>query len=304
MQYYVAWTNSDPIYQHYLPHVHILVSPPNVGRSWRARDWPSLPNSLMIDSGAYQPTQKAPWLTPLSVWERQCEMIASLAIPIRLCHLDVPLFGAKTLAELERRVVQNLEHAQWLIDHLRNGSLPANVQLVGVIQGYNVPTIYNSARTLADMGYSAFALGSLARLVAANRDEFYRRVEAAFEAVGANLHIFGVSSVDVLTKLARLSVASADSSAPAQEAWRGGLFYSHPLRRYKLASPHFSEWRRNYTFAEILTQPLPCDCPVCQEDSSLLFRPEGKTYVRLRAIHNCYHLYREIAAIAPNVNPA
>ncbi|MCS6939110.1 MAG: hypothetical protein RMJ55_07130 [Roseiflexaceae bacterium] len=304
MQYYVAWTNSDPIYQHYLPYVRVLVSPPNVSRSWRARDWPSLPSSLMIDSGAYQPAQKAPWLTPLRVWERQCEMIMSLTIPIRLCHLDVPLFGAKTLGELERRVVHNLENARWLISRLATISLPANVQIVGVIQGYDVSTIYNAARVLADMGYSSFALGSLARLVTANRDEFYRRVEAALEAVGANLHIFGVSSVEVLTKLARLGVASADSSAPAQEAWRGGLFYSNPLRRYKLASPHFSEWRRNYTFAEILTQPLPCDCPVCREDSSRLLNPEGKSYVRLRAIHNCYHLYQELAAIASDNDPA
>jgi len=104
----------------------------------------------------------------------------------------------------------------------------------------------------------------------------------------------------VLAKLASLGVESADSSAPAHEAWRGGLFYSTPFRRYKVPSPHFAEWRRSYGFAEILTDPLPCDCPVCRDDSRRLLQPNGKAFIRLRATHNCYHLDRELTLAAPS----
>jgi tRNA-guanine family transglycosylase len=147
------------------------------------------------------------------------------------------------------------------------------------------------------MGYTSFALGSLAGMVASSRDELLRRVEAALEAVGPNLHVLGVSSTTVLPQLVRAGVASIDSGAPIHEAWRGGLFYSRPFRRYKLASPHFQEWRRTYSFAEILTDPLPCDCPVCQENPEHIFQLKGKRFINLRAVHNYYHILRDLATL-------
>ena len=31
-----------------------------------------------------------------------------------------------------------------------------------------------------------------------------------------------------------------------QEAWRGGVFYSRPFRRFKPPSAHFKEWSRTF----------------------------------------------------------
>lgn len=295
MRYYVAWTHGDPVYQEHLPGASVLVGPPNVNQAWNAGVWPMPPATLMIDSGAYQYHKEGRCPTPGWVYERQLAMIAGLTIPVSFCHLDVLMPGTRNLAELDRRVALNLEHAHWLINHTRDHPPPSNVQLVGVIQGYSSEMIYTVAQVLADMGYTSFALGSLASMVASNRDELYRRVEAALEAIGPSLHILGVSSASVLTRLARLGIQSADSGAPAHEAWRGGLFYSQPFRRYKIPSPYFKEWQRSYSFAEVLNEPLPCDCPVCRDDSAQLFEPQGKRYIRLRAIHNCYHIYRELA---------
>lgn len=294
MRYYVAWTYGDPVYQQYLPDAHVLVGPPNVNLAWSATTWPLPPAALMIDSGAYQYHKAGRTPAPSWVFERQLQMAAQLTIPVRFCHLDMPMLGIRNLAELERRVALNLNHAKWLIDYTQSHPPPPNVQLVGVIQGYSIETIYTVAQVLADMGYTAFALGSLAAMVASNRDELVRRVETALEAIGPALHVLGVSSAAVLTRLARLGVQSADSGAPAHEAWRGGLFYSQPFRRYKIPSPHFKEWQRSYSFAEVLNEPLPCDCPVCREDSVRLFQPRGKPFIRLRAIHNYYHLIREL----------
>ena len=304
MHYYVSWTHSDPIYHAELEDISVLVSPPNVSRAWRVSDWPALPQRLIIDSGAFQYLRSARQPEPQAVLAQQLAMIAHAtdalsAASIGLCHLDVPLRGTRNIAELDRRVERNLEQARWLMETCEATPLPAGVYPIGVIQGYTVERVYVVAQALADLGYTSFALGSLAGMVASGRDELLRRVEAALEAVGPDLHILGVSSPTILPELAKLGVRSVDSGAPIHEAWRGGLFYSRPFQRYKVASPHFTEWRRSYSFAEVLSEPLPCDCPVCQEDRARLLIVPGKQYVNLRALHNCYHLARELAAIAP-----
>jgi tRNA-guanine family transglycosylase len=295
MQYYISWTHSDPIYHQYIRNLGVLVSPPNVNLQWQVTAWPLLPATLIIDSGAYQYYREGRAPDPSAVLTRQLQRVRATQVPTAICHLDVPMLGTRNFTELDRRVRQSLKHAQWLRDYIAQTGFPAHIRPLAVIQGYDVPSIYNVAQLLADMGYDSFAVGSLAGMVANGKDELLRRVEAALEAVGPNLHILGVGSVNLLTALARLGVQSADSGAPIREAWHGGIFYSRPFRRYKIASPYFREWRRTYSFSELLTAPQPCDCPVCLEDSSRLLEVQGKHYVNLRALHNCYHLTRELA---------
>jgi 7-cyano-7-deazaguanine tRNA-ribosyltransferase len=292
MQYFISWTHSDPVYHKSIPGIGVLVSHPNVNRSWSIDDWPQQPSSLILDSGAYQYTRQKRTADPSAILERQLAMIGEADIPTRICHLDVPMMGTRSLAELDRRIMQNLSNAEWLIGQAPR--IPSTIHLVGVIQGYSVERTYFVAQALADMGYTHFALGSLAGMVASSRDELLRRVEAALEAVGPNIHVLGVSSIAVMGELARMGIHSADSGTPMHEAWRGGIFYSRPLRRYKIDSPHFREWRRSYGFAELLAEPLPCDCPVCSEDSSQIIQPRGKQYINQRALHNCYHLAQEL----------
>jgi 7-cyano-7-deazaguanine tRNA-ribosyltransferase len=295
MQYYISWTHSDPIYHEAVPGVGVLVSPPNVNLAWHVRRWPTQPVRLVLDSGAFQDFRAGRIRDPADVLARQLAMIEGERTPTGLCHVDLPVFGISDVGELGRRVTRSLEHARWLIDYAEREGLPPQVEPIGVIQGHSVEHVYFAARALADMGYTRFALGSLAPMTASKRDEVLRRVEAAIEAVGTDLHILGVSAVTLLPELARLGVGSVDSGAPMHEAIRGGIYYSQPFRRYKLPSPHFQEWQRTYKFAGILTEPLPCDCPVCCMDSSRILEPQGKAFVNLRALHNCYHLAREFA---------
>lgn len=295
MQYYISWTHSDPVYHEQLGPTPVLVSPPNVNLAWHVGMWSELPPALIIDSGAYQYHREARTVDAADAISRQLQIVADYKLPTLICHLDIPMAGTRDLAELDRRVNRSLENARWLIDYVGAEGLPAHIQLLGVIQGYDVERIYVVAQTLAEMGYTQFALGSLAGMSSSARDELLRRAEAAVEAIGTSLHILGVSSVALLSELSRIGVRSADSSTPMREAWRGGIFYSRPFRRYKLPTAHFHEWIRTYSFAEILTEPLACDCPVCQEDPTRLMQPRGKTFINLRALHNCYHLQRELA---------
>ncbi len=290
MKYFVSWGHGDPLYQDYCANVRLLVSPPNVNQIWHISQWTTTPLELIIDSGAFQYQRKHRYIAPETVLQRQLNMVTGTTIPTGICHLDVPMIGTRNLAELDRRVIRNLENARWLMNAIIAQCLPPQVYPVGVIQGYTVERVYVVAQALADMGYTSFALGSLAGMVASSRDELLRRVEAAMEAIGTNLHILGVSSEKVLNTLARTGITSVDSSAPMHEAWRGGLFYSHPFRRFKLPSPHMQEWRRTYSFSEILTEPLPCDCPICQQNPDDILPLRGKPFIKLRGVHNYYHL--------------
>src|SRR5690242_20501508 len=108
MRYYISWTHSDPIYHHFIPSIGVLVSPPNVNQTWTVQRWPSLPNHLIVDSGAYQyhRAQRPP--IPSEVLRRQLEICAGYAQMTGVCHLDVPLLGKLSLHELNRRVVKSL----------------------------------------------------------------------------------------------------------------------------------------------------------------------------------------------------
>lgn len=292
MKYFVSWTHSDPIYQRYLPDVRALVSPPNVNQTWQAGDWPCPPEALIVDSGAFQHHRAGRAPSPEEALRQQLRIVGGLDAPAAICHLDVLMLGARGPDEAARRSAQSLAQAHWLISYLYASGLRGHVEPIGVIQGYSVEQVFYVAQALADMGYERFALGSLAAKVAGARDEVLRRVEAALEAVGPRLHILGVSSVAVLSALARLGVESADSGTPIKEAASGGVIYSRPYRRFKLPSPHFREWRRSYGLANILEGPLPCDCPVCSENPEAMMEPRGKAAVNLRAVHNYYHLRR------------
>ncbi|MFV9504012.1 MAG: hypothetical protein AB4911_05535 [Oscillochloridaceae bacterium umkhey_bin13] len=226
--------------------------------------------------------------------QQQLRMVAGHATPVAFCHLDVLMLGATHPAEVERCSVRSLRQAHWLIEYVEQQRVRPWVEPIGVIQGQSVEHVFYVAQMLAAMGYTRFALGSMAVKVASARDYVLRRVEAALEAVGTRLHILGVSSVAVLQSLARLGVESVDSGTPIKEAAAGGLLYSEPFRRFKLPSAHFREWSRSYGFAEIIEAPLPCTCPVCRDDPMQIMEPRGKRFVNLRAIHNYYHLRRAI----------
>ncbi len=293
MKYFISWTHSDPVYQHYFADVRTLVSPPNVSLAWQVSRWPVAPTELIVDSGAFQYHRAGRSPSPETVLARQVQLATGLVTVVGICHLDMMVAGVRDHADAAQRSTQNLAQARWLIEQGSAG-LPENMEPIGVIQGRNAEQIFYVAQALAAMGYQRFALGSLAGKVASSRDEVLRRTEAALEAVGSRIHMLGVSSVPVLEALTRLGIESADSGAPIKEAARGGIFYSEPFRRYKLPSAHFREWQRNYSFAEVLESPLPCACPVCQDDPHQLMNPHGKVAVNLRALHNFYHLRRDI----------
>ena len=85
------------------------------------------------------------------------------------------------------------------------------------------------------IGFSHLGLGFLASL--RHHTDIVARVAAAFEVVGPDLHVLGIGAISTLRRLRRIKVASVDTARKAN-----------------------------------LSQPLPCDCPICfgGDESDLL----------------------------------
>src|ERR687886_947579 len=101
MQYYISWTHSDPVYHVQLGPIPVLVSPPNVSLAWHVGMWSELPPALIIDSGAYQYHREGRIVEASDALSRQLHIAAEYNLPTVLCHLDIPMLGTRSLAELD-----------------------------------------------------------------------------------------------------------------------------------------------------------------------------------------------------------
>ncbi|MFZ5826719.1 MAG: hypothetical protein ACOY94_20715 [Bacillota bacterium] len=206
---------------------------------------------------------------------------------VLLSHFDQPIEPGVSPGEAYKRMETTVAHAWDFLELADREGILNQVELVGVVQGYDCDSIRWCCRELKRLGFHRFGLGSLAMLY--RPQEIEARVRTALEEVGYGLHIFGISSVPILRALRGLGVASVDSARPVKEAMFYVLLYSDPFRRFALAGR-----RRSDMGGKQLVRGLPCSCPVCRVDPRLLFGVGAKRYTNFRAIHNYWHLKREV----------
>ncbi len=147
------------------------------------------------------------------------------------------------------------------------------------------------AGELESLGFTSFGVGSLAGLQ--QHEEILARVQAVVSVVGPGVHVFGLSSVRTIRALARLGAASVDSSRPAKSAAYNEVLYSGPFRRYGILGDD-GEPTGIIPRQRCLTEPLPCDCPVCREDPWAILKVSKRQHIADRALHNYVHLKRAI----------
>lgn len=284
----------------------MLVSPPNVPKNWSVEKIYPEPRSIMVDSGAFKYIDDVGVLgiSQKEAFQSQLRVLGNHR-PGILCHLDFPIPRKSNLSveEKQSRVEITIENAKIFHDlFLDNFDEADGVLPLGVIQGWNDQSVEYCARELKSIGFSLFGVGSVARLSRINRKEIVRRVVRISKIVQP-LHLFGVTSIQLMKVFGTLSgVNSLDSSTPIKEAIYSGIMYSDPLRRYKIGTPHFKRvWKRRYGYAKILNKPLPCLCFVCKNfGKEMLLKRGKKIYNNLRALHNYYHLKRELNRVVSN----
>lgn len=288
-EFYMSWARSDPLYQNYFPDCQLLISPQSVRHSWGAASFKRQPAKLIIDSGAYwyiKNNRNPP--PPKEIFYRQVKMAEGSNCPTTICHFDMPLSPKETQIDNNyRRIESTIGNAYEFMELFTRVNFPSNVESLGVIQGYDTTSVKFCAQELCRMGFSRFGLGSLASLY--RPEEIISRVKAAMEVVGTNLHIFGISNIKLMLRLARLGINSFDSSRPMKAAIYNTVFYSSPFRIFIVERA-----KNKIKHAPVLQDLLPCSCPVCKDNPSALMVTGRKKYHNIRAIHNYYHLLREI----------
>ena len=295
MKFYVSWYQADPLYQLYDDDCHMLISPTSVSNSWTLSRFPRLPRSVMIDSGGFRymlGLEQMP--TPQAVFERQLRILDGLDVPATLCALDFPLAGPGLSSnELDRRITLTIAYAYDFKRLVEMYGLDGEITCIAVIQGYDTASLIYCAQELKSIGFTAYGVGSLAGLQ--KHDEVLARVAAAMSVVGKQVHVFGLSSIHTIRALKKMGVASVDSSRPVKAAAYNEVLYSHPFRRYGILGTDGNP-TGIISRKRCLSEPLPCNCPVCQENSRDILGVGNHKYIGLRAVHNYFHMKWAIQA--------
>lgn len=287
MDFYISWSHSDAIFCDYFPNCCMLISsiPDN---KYSVKKFKKNPKKLIIDSGALFYSKNPGKYKLRDILETQLYILESSPkeIPIQLVHLDEPLLNKQTLSDKYSSVEKTLFNAYEYIHLIKQYNLPSNVTLMGVIQGFDLPSITYSIHELKKMGYTFFGVGSM---LARSPSEQILYMKFVTDIIGPkNVHIFGVTGINQMVEMAKLNIASFDSSRPTMVAAFHQVMYSDPFRTYLI-----SESNVNRTQERIAT-PLECNCPACKENPKDILNISHRKFMKLRSIHNYYHLSKTI----------
>ncbi|MEH7386759.1 tRNA-guanine transglycosylase [Bacillus sp. JJ1521] len=290
MDFYISWSHSDAIFCEYFDNCCMLISaiPDNKNGIKRFR---KKPKKLIIDSGALFYSKNPGKFKLRDILDTQFYIIDSAPqdIPIQLVHLDEPLLDKPTLSDKFSAVEKTLFNAYEYVNLLQKYDLPPNVSLMGVIQGYDFPSITFSIHELKKLGFKRFGLGSM---LARNPVEQVRYIKFVAQQVGSeNLHIFGVTGINQMREMAKIKMASFDSSRPTMVAAFHQIFYSNPFRTLLISKSNVTRTQ------ERIDKPLDCECPACIENPEDILNISHRDYMKLRSVHNYYHLAKTIEEI-------
>lgn len=296
MHFFVSWSHSDPIYSDYFNDCNILISTSGVSSSFNLGSWPNKPKRIIIDSGAYYYINNSEYrATQKSIFFKQKNIIKNVQLEAVICHLDHPISPkmsdqVTTFLSIEKTLGNAYEFLKLFKHYLADTH--GLTKPLAVIQGTDENSIKFCASELKGMGYKLFGLGSLAALY--NPVEIVNRIEAAAQVVsGENLHIFGISRLDIIKQLKAIKIRSVDSSRPIKAAIHNAVFYSKPFRVYGIKGA-----KNDNSYSNLLSKPLPCPCPVCQSNLNLLIKTGNNKTTKARALHNYFHLVRQIESIS------
>ncbi|MGY5484119.1 queuine tRNA-ribosyltransferase [Paenibacillus sp. ALE2] len=282
MQFYVGWSHSDAIFTDYFPDCSILVSavPDNRGTLGRFK---IKPKKIILDCGSVYYVKKKTRPSLKDIFKIQVSFLESSdPQEAYMVHFDEPMLNKTTLSERYMSMEKTLFNAYEYLSLFSAQRFPKYVQPMGVIQGYDRASIEFSAKELVRIGYRAFGIGSL---LALNQSKQIEMIRYAANIVGpANLHVFGVTGIPQMHAMVDIGVRSFDSTRPTMAAAFFQIFYSRPFETYFLSKSHAK------IGSPRLSEPLPCQCPVCQVNAHDLFIPSPRDYMKLRTVHNYYHL--------------
>lgn len=292
MDFFITWTRTDAIFPDYFKDCNILVSPHTVALDYHIGKWQKQPEKLMVDSSAFFYIFNNVALPPQKeIFKHQLRIIKGANCKIMLTHLDRPI-NHKSFNSINvyNAIEKTLGNAYEFLELINRHHLYDNYdfQPIGVIQGNDKLSLQYCANELKKIGFKKFGLGSLAVLF--NPNEIMKRIKWACDIVGGeNLHVFGISRLDIIEELIRVNIMSLDSTRPIKAAIYNGIFYSNPFRTFGITMAQNAS-----SYGKTISETLPCDCPVCSINPDAILVTGNKKSINDRAVHNYYHLIKHL----------
>jgi 7-cyano-7-deazaguanine tRNA-ribosyltransferase len=286
VDFYVSWSHSDALFTDYYPNCSVLISALPDNRLALKR-FNNKPQKLMIDCGSVFYVKKNERPTLKEVFDIQLTLVEDCpsSSKVTLVHFDEPMLNKQNLSERYAAMERTLFNAYEYLKVYDRLSLPKNFSCMGVIQGFDRSSIRYAAHELKKLGYVKFGIGSL---LGKGYTQQLQLINYATEVVGAsNLHVFGVTGIPQMLSMVNMGIASFDSTRPTMAAAYYQVFYSQPFRTYFLATS-----RAKLSSKNRLSEPLPCECPVCEVSAKEILKPSPREYMKLRSLHNYYHLVK------------
>ncbi|MGC9529924.1 MAG: tRNA guanosine(34) transglycosylase Tgt [Candidatus Bipolaricaulaceae bacterium] len=249
---------------------------------------------LTEDGARFRSVVDGSWVrfTPEEVIRRQRLLGADVILPLDEC--TSPFHDQAYTRQAMERTHRWARRAQAAFAASRGLGPNPDQELWGIVQGGAYEDLRRgSARTVADMGFTGFAIGgSLGR----SKADMYQVISWA----GAELppdrprHLLGIGTVEDVVAAVRRGVDTLDCAAPTRMARNGSLLSAHEDGlRLNIKGARFARDRRP-------VEP-GCDCPTCQQHSRAflrhLLRTRELAYFRLATLHNLRFMARAMSAM-------
>ena len=292
MKFYISWspTLSDPPYWRWISLDGIIISLGALKKKGLLKhalirglhEFLDFYGSIFLDSGSYGDSITGSENKPKTV-EELLVLAEWLGVDM-VAHLDTPFVGINAKISEERKwqlLDINILNAK--ITHEWEKRTKTSLQIVYVIQGWNIESIAFCAEEIAKLNARYYGLGSLARVPST---EIEKRVHLIRKIIGEKpkLHLFAVSSLNTLKKIKNLVDSVDSSTASIMGAMKEVI---DPVGRRM----HINKFKY-----------MPeCDCPVCKQRKGVIFlmgkRGSHIHYNKLRKIHNAYQIISKIKNI-------
>jgi len=213
---------------------------------------------VMGDSGAwlYKNEEKPPY----SVREL-LDYYVHVGIPLG-AHLDHSIFKTVKVDGVIRELTENEKKRRWQVtidnaretmDLLQRGRYNG-LEVIGVIQGWDVESYRRATTELLAMGYEYLAIGSIARKPTSQLLKIVDAVNAEIDKFPhgkrekTKIHLFGFARLELIPYLMTKRVISFDTAAPLRQAWESGehnYHFASPWRSYTAIRIRLTRVRKN-----------------------------------------------------------
>jgi len=184
---------------------------------------------------------------PCSVREL-LDYYVKLRIPVG-AHLDHMILKTVRVDGVQRELTPEEKKRRWEITldnaretiELLNKEKFNHLQIIGVVQGWDVESYRVAVRQLLEMGYDYLGVGGIARKPTSQLVKIVEVINKETDRFPSErrkkirLHLFGFARLRVIPFLMKMRVVSFDTAAPLRQAWESGehnYHFANPWRSY------------------------------------------------------------------------